>query len=73
MSEGSGRPLRSSGVRVTAPPHESAVEIPVQAPRERIPAFPAERAERGIELLSRFAGPMVFFAAIGGILWWMIK
>jgi hypothetical protein len=74
MSKGSGGPWTSPGAQVSAQPHEIGVETSGQAePKGRIPEFPAERAERGIEMLSRFAGPAIFFLALGGIVWLLVK
>jgi hypothetical protein len=75
MSEGSGGPWTSSGAHMPAPPHEAGQVDSVEAGggAGRLPAFPAERAERSIELLSRFAGPLVFFLALGGIVWLLVK
>jgi hypothetical protein len=74
MSKGSGGPWTSPGAQVSAQPHEIDVETPGHAePSGRIPPFPAERLERGIQQLSRFAGPAVFFLALGGIVWWVVK
>jgi len=74
MSKGSGGPWTSPGAQVSAPPREIGVETPRQAdPNGLIPPFPAERAERGIQQISRFAGPAVFFLALGGIVWWVVK
>jgi hypothetical protein len=39
----------------------------------RVPLFPADRAERGIELLSRIAGPVIFLLALGGLVWLLVK
>ncbi|WP_158298634.1 hypothetical protein [Sphingomonas psychrotolerans] len=39
----------------------------------RLPLFPADRAERGIELLSRIAGPVIFLLALSGIIWLLVK
>ena len=73
MSEGSGGPWTSSGAHLSAPPREvGRVEQP--EPRNGpLPAFPTEQAERGIEAFSRFAGPAIFFLALGGIAWWLIQ
>ena len=75
MSEGSGGPWTSQGAHVSAPPHEvGRVDTAEPAGRQgRLPIFPTDRAERGVELVSRFAGPAVFFLALGGITWWLIK
>lgn len=75
MAEGSGGPWTSQGAHVSAPPHEvGRAETAEPAQREsRLPVFPSERAERGIELVSRLAGPVVFFLALGGIAWWLIR
>ncbi|NIJ19238.1 hypothetical protein FHS95_000907 [Sphingomonas naasensis] len=75
MSEGSGGPWTSSGAHVSAPPHEvgRSENVEPARPEGRLPAFPAERAERGIQLVSRLAGPAVFVLALGGIAWWLIK
>ena len=51
--------------------HAAAAE-PIES-GGRLPAFPTERAERGIQLLSRLAGPVVFFLALGGIAWLLLK
>jgi hypothetical protein len=75
MSEGSGGPWTSSGAHVSAPPQETA-QAAAAEPIERggrFPDFPTERAERGIQLLSRLAGPLVFFLALGGIAWLLLK
>lgn len=73
MSEGSGGPWTSSGAHI-APRHGAVRAEPSEPARgaARLPEFPAERAERGIELVSRFAGPAVFVLALGGIAWWLI-
>ena len=75
MSEGSGGPWTSPGAHISAPPHEIGRVEPAEPAQRggRLPDFPAERAERGIELISRFAGPTIFFLALGGIVWWWIK
>jgi|GEM_PF-4979007 len=75
MSEGSGGPWTSAGGDVSAPPREvGRVGAAEPAQREgRLPVFPTEPAERGIEIVSRWAGPAVFFLALGGIAWWLIK
>jgi len=75
MSEGSGGPWTSSGAQISASPHDPARAdgaAPAE-PRGRVPAFPTERAERGIETISRLAGPVVFFLALGGIVWLVVK
>lgn len=72
MSEGSGGPWTSSGAHVSAPPQERAHAEPIGR-GGRIPAFPTEHAERGIQMLSRLAGPVVFFLALGGIAWLLLK
>jgi hypothetical protein len=38
-----------------------------------VSTFPVERAERGIQLLSRFAGPAIFLMTLGGIVWLLVK
>lgn len=74
MAEGSGSPMSGPGAQASPPPQEVHVDAATQAkPRGRFPAFPTERAERGIEAFSRFAGPAVFFLALGGVVWWMAK
>lgn len=58
-----------------APPQEAA-RADFADPIERggpIPAFPTDHAERGIEMLSRLAGPLVFILALGGIAWMLLK
>lgn len=73
MSEGSGGPWTSSGAHISAPPQEThAAAEPIER-GGRIPAFPTEHAERGIQMLSRLAGPAVFFLALGGIAWLLLK
>ncbi|WP_029936331.1 hypothetical protein [Sphingomonas sp. UNC305MFCol5.2] len=60
---------------MSAPPQETvhaAAAEPIES-GGRFPAFPTERAERGIQLLSRLAGPVVFFLALGGIAWLLLK
>jgi len=60
---------------MSAPPQETvhaAAAEPIES-GGRLPAFPTERAERGIQLLSRLAGPVVFFLALGGIAWLLLK
>lgn len=60
---------------MSAPPQETAHAAAAE-PLERggrIPDFPTERAERGIQMLSRLAGPLVFFIALGGIAWLLLK
>ena len=74
MSEGSGGPWTSSGAHIS-PPREAA-RADTAEPIERggrVPAFPTERAERSVEMLSRLAGPVVFFLALGGIVWLLLK
>ncbi|MDP5280591.1 hypothetical protein Q9Q95_16800 [Sphingomonas sp. DG1-23] len=75
MSEGSGGPWTSPGAQISAQPsdrrHAESAD-PGQDAR-RFPMFPAERAERGVELVSRLAGPAVFFLALGGIVWLLVK
>jgi len=74
MSKGPGGPWTSPGAQVSAPSREIDVETSRQAePGGLIPPFPTERAERGIQQISRFAGPAIFFLALGGIAWWVIK
>jgi hypothetical protein len=74
MAEGSGGPLSGPGAQVSPTPPEIGADAASQPkPRGRFPAFPTERAERGIEAFSRFAGPAVFFLALGGVVWWMVK
>lgn len=74
MAEGSGNPMRGQGAQVSPPPQEIHVDTaPPAKPRGRFPAFPTDRAERGIEAVSRFAGPAAFFLALGGVVWWMTK
>jgi hypothetical protein len=75
MSERSGGPWTSSGAHVSAPPREAGRIEPADPARRAggLPPFPTERAERGIEMLSRFAGPAIFFLALGGIAWLLIK
>jgi hypothetical protein len=75
MSEGSGGPWTSSGAQISAPPHDAA-RVETAEPterRSRFPDFPTERAERGIEMLSRLAGPLAFVLALGGIIWLLVK
>jgi hypothetical protein len=74
MSEGSGGPWTSSGAHLSAPPQETvrAAAEPIER-GGRIPAFPTERAERSIQMLSRLAGPVVFFLALGGIALLLLK
>lgn len=73
MSEGSGGPWTSAGAHLSAPPREVDRVEPFEPREGRLPAFPTERAERGIEMLSRFAGPAIFFVALGGVAWLLIK
>lgn len=74
MVEGSGGPWTSSGAHISAPPQETAHAAAEPVERGgRIPAFPTERAERGIQMLSRLAGPVVFFLTLGGIAWLLLK
>jgi hypothetical protein len=74
MSEGSGGPWTSPGAQVSAQPGDHGHATPDDAGRtESRILFPAERAERGIELFSRFAGPAIFFLALGGIVWLLVK
>jgi len=71
MGEGSTGPLSSTEAPPTAAPPEARA---ASAERNgRLPAFPVSAAERGIEALSRFAGPLVFFLALGGIVWLLVK
>ncbi|MDV3455694.1 hypothetical protein RZN05_01760 [Sphingomonas sp. HF-S4] len=66
--------MSGPGAQASPPPQEIHVDSAAQArPRGRFPAFPTERAERGIEAVSRFAGPTAFFLALGGVVWWMTK
>ncbi|MGK6353961.1 hypothetical protein ACMGDH_01890 [Sphingomonas sp. DT-207] len=53
---------------MTVAPHDAIV---VERPEGStgLPPFPVSTAERAIETLSRFAGPLVFFLALGGIGW----
>jgi hypothetical protein len=72
MAEGSGGPMNGPGAQVSPPPQEIGGDAALQTkPRGRFPAFPAERAERGIEAISRFAGPAIFFLALGSVVWWI--
>jgi hypothetical protein len=75
MSEGSGGPWTSPGAQISAQPsdrcHAESAETGQRA--QRLPIFPAERAERGVELLSRLAGPVIFFLALGGTVWLLVK
>jgi hypothetical protein len=74
MPEGSGGPWTSPSAQVSAQPGDSSRIGPADLGGEqRIPNFPVERAERGIHLLSRFAGPAIFFLALGGIVWLLVK
>jgi hypothetical protein len=75
MPEGSGGPWTSSGAHVAAPPHETARAEAAESIQRggRLPHFPTERAERGIQLVSRLAGPAVFVAVLIGIVWLLLK
>ena len=74
MSEGSGGPWTSSGAHLAAPPRDATRTDSIEPiERGRLPDFPTERAERGIELVSRFAGPLVFVAALACIAWILLK
>ena len=73
MSEGSGGPWTSSGAHISASPQETAHAAEPIERGGRVPAFPTERAEYGIQMLSRLAGPVVFFLALGGIAWLLLK
>jgi hypothetical protein len=75
MPEGSGGPWTSSGAHVAAPPRDATRTDSIEPIDRRgsIPDFPTERAERGIELVSRFAGPVVFVATLVGIAWLLLK
>ena len=74
MAEGSGGPWTSSGAQVSAQPGDSArVGSDHVASDASAANFPVERAERGIQLLSRFAGPAIFFLVLGGLVWLMVK
>lgn len=71
MPEGSTGPL-SPDAPMTVAPHDAIV---VDRPEESqgLPIFPVSTAERAIEGLSRFAGPLVFFLALGGIGWLIVN
>jgi hypothetical protein len=60
---------------VSAQPADRSHAEPADLGRsERRPTiFQAERAERGVELFSRLAGPAIFFLTLGGIVWLLIK
>lgn len=74
MAEGSGGPWTSSGAQVSAQPGESTHIGSDRAAGDAPPStFPIEQAERGIQLVSRFAGPAIFFLTLGGIVWLLIK
>lgn len=75
MPEGSGGPWTSAGGHISAPPHDVARVDAAETIESggRFPDFPTERAERGIELLSRLAGPVVFVLALGGVVWFLVK
>ncbi len=57
---------------MTVAPHDAIV---IDRPEEShgLPTFPVSTAERAIEGFSRFAGPLVFFLALGGIGWLIIN
>jgi hypothetical protein len=71
MPEGSTGPL-SPDAPMTVAPHDAIV---IDRPEEShgLPTFPVSTAERAIEGFSRFAGPLVFFLALGGIGWLIIN
>lgn len=75
MAEGSGGPWTSPGAQVSAQPSDSGRVGPADLAggERRIQNFPVERAEGGIQLLSRFAGPAIFFLALGTIIWLLVK
>jgi hypothetical protein len=57
---------------MTVAPHDAMIADRPEESRG-LPPFPVSTAERAIEGLSRFAGPLVFFLALGGIGWLFIK
>ncbi|HVJ00952.1 MAG TPA: hypothetical protein VM662_02150 [Sphingomonas sp.] len=71
MPEGSTGPLSSEAPLVAAPQETIVTDRPERA--HDFPAFPVSAAERSIETVSRFAGPLVFFVALGGIVWLFVK
>jgi len=75
MAEGSGGPWTSPGAQVSAQPGDSnrAGPVDLAGGEHRVPAFPVERAERGIQLVSRFAGPAIFFLVLGGLVWLLVN
>jgi len=75
MSEGSGGPWTSPGAQISAQPsdHGHVEAADTEQGARRFPIFPAERAEHGIELLSRLAGPVIFFLALGATVWLLVK
>ncbi|MBO9621737.1 MAG: hypothetical protein J7500_03400 [Sphingomonas sp.] len=71
MPEGSTGPLSSEAPLVAAPQETIVVDRPERP--TPFPPFPVSAAERGVETLSRFAGPVAFFLALGGIVWLIAK
>lgn len=56
---------------VAVAPHDAVVDRPEHP--GRIPPFPVSTAERGIEAVSRLAGPVIFVLALAGVVWLLLK
>lgn len=67
MPEGTPGPLSQDAPVTVAP--KDAIVVDGAGEQRAVPPFPVHAAERGIEALSRFAGPAVFFLAIGALVW----
>lgn len=73
MSGDLGEPNRSPKAQA-APLHEAGEAYrPGHGGHEpQIPPFPVDEADRLIEFGSRWAGPLVFVLALGGLGWFLI-
>lgn len=72
MPDHSGGPWDAQAP-TAAPLRDSSERTPLGGRSGGLPPFPSDQAENLIQLISRFAGPAVFFFVLGMIAWAVIK